>query len=111
MSDVVTKEILEKKLREITRRYDNLIRELSYDGGGGGGSEYDVEEFLIGSVNGVNRNFRTSFAFKAGTIKIYLNGLKEIHFTEVSDSEILFEDAPQNRGFIDKIRGNYIKLN
>jgi hypothetical protein len=110
MSEVLTREFLEKKLREITRRYDNLIRGLSYTGGGAGGMEYDTTEILIGSVNGVNRNFRTTQPYKTGTIKIYLNGLKESYFSEISDTEILLEDAPQNRGFIDKVEATYIKL-
>ncbi|MHC1775724.1 MAG: hypothetical protein AB9834_09955 [Lentimicrobium sp.] len=62
-----------------------------------------VSEILQGAVDGVNRVFATSAPYLSGNINVYLNGLKEIHFTESSDMTITLEDPPKNTGFTDRI--------
>ncbi len=65
-------------------------------------------EILAGEVNGVNRVFSTSSAYVAGEIEVYLNGLKEVFFTESSDTTITLDEAPKNNGFTDRIEATYI---
>jgi hypothetical protein len=65
-------------------------------------------EVLIGAVDGVNRTFRTAEPYNSGSIKVFLNGLKTSYFQEVTSNTILFEDAPKNTGFIDKVEADYL---
>lgn len=110
MSDSVTKEFLEQKIREVTRRFEGLIRSSSYNGGGSGGNAAEgiSSEVLIGVVDGVNKTFTTSKTYYAGSIQIYINGLREKNFTETSSTTIALDEAPLSNGFIDVVEGNYL---
>ncbi len=66
-----------------------------------------ISEILTGAVDGVNRVFSTSSAFMAGKIEVYVNGLREIYFTESSDTTITLDEAPKNTGFTDIIASTY----
>ena len=47
-----------------------------------------------GAIDGVNTVF-TLPAFRTGSTRVYLNGLRETHYTETSPTQITFEDPPQ----------------
>lgn len=68
-----------------------------------------VDEQLIGAVNGVNRIFSTSVPYGSGTITVFVNGVKERNFTELSDTQIQLAEALRNTGFTDLIEAIYIK--
>jgi hypothetical protein len=58
-----------------------------------------------GTKDGVNTVFTTVSAFQAGSTAIYLNGLREFHYTETGASEITLEDPPH---FDDTLRVDYV---
>jgi hypothetical protein len=62
-----------------------------------------VSEILNGAVDGVNKVFATSCPYLSGNINVFVNGLKEIHFAESSDTTITMEEPPKNTGFSDRI--------
>lgn len=66
-----------------------------------------VNEQLGGVVNGINRSFYASSPFRAGTINVFVNGLREKHFVEINDTTITLDDAPLNTGFMDTIEAFY----
>lgn len=53
-----------------------------------------VGESLTGTKDGVNTVFTTAAPFNAGTTAVYLNGLREYHYTESGANQITMEDAP-----------------
>ena len=69
-----------------------------------------VSESLSGLVNGQNRVFTTSKAYKTGTIVVFVNGIKESNFQEVDQMTIWLNEAPSNAGFTDKIETIYTSL-
>ena len=68
-----------------------------------------VDEVLTGDIDGINKVFSTSDPYEAGTLQVFVNGLKERHYTELSDTQIEFIVAPKNEGFTDLIEAIYIK--
>ena len=68
-----------------------------------------VAESMGGIIDGSNRNFTTSIPFVSGTISVFINGLKETHFIELSDKEIILDTAPKNTGFTDTIETMFTK--
>ena len=69
-----------------------------------------VEEILTGVIDGVNKIFTTANNFKAGSTKVFKNGLKQVlgvHYTETDTNEITFVDAPDAIGFEDILIINY----
>ena len=70
-----------------------------------------VSEPLSGTVNGENRVFTTSKAYKSGTIVVFVNGIRESSFLEVDQMTIILDEAPSNAGFTDKIETIYTSLN
>lgn len=53
-------------------------------------------EAATGAMDGVNRLFALSDTYVPGTLRVYLNGLRQssAYITEVSDTEFELEDAP-----------------
>lgn len=62
-------------------------------------------EALTGAKNGTNTVFTTADDFRANSTAVYLNGLREFHYTETGVNEVTFEDAPLSG---DDIRTDYI---
>ena len=69
-----------------------------------------VSEQLSGTVNGENRVFSTSKAYKPGTIVVFVNGIRESNFLEADQTTIILDEAPSNAGFTDKIETIYTSL-
>ena len=53
-----------------------------------------IEESLIGTKNGINTIFTTTYNFVTGTTRVYVNGLKEQYYTETDTNEITLDEAP-----------------
>lgn len=68
------------------------------------------EEFLIGTIDGINKIFTTSVPFLSSSISVYLNGIKEKNFTIDSSTQITMDTAPKNTGFTDKLETIFITL-
>ncbi len=66
-------------------------------------------EIPIGVVNGVNKIFTVSSPFVAGTLSVFLNGIKENEFIENTDTQIEMLAAPRDTDFTDKIEVIYTK--
>lgn len=62
-------------------------------------------ETPAGTLNGANTVFTTNAPFVSGTTAVYLNGLREFHFTETGPNQITFEDPPSSS---DVIRIDYV---
>ena len=65
-----------------------------------------VDEVLIGTVNGANLVFATTYDYLPGSTQVFVNGLKQragIDFLEKGVNEILFSEAPMNTGFTDHL--------
>jgi hypothetical protein len=76
-------------------KVDGVWYDPAAGGGGGGGATPIVGDVPSGAKNGINTVFTTSSAYAAGTVAVYLNGLREINFTETgSGTTITFDDAP-----------------
>ena len=60
-------------------------------------------EQLIGNVNGSNKIFQTSVPYVSGKISVFVNGIKEHYFTEISENQIELDEAPKNINFTDII--------
>ena len=71
-----------------------------------------VDEVLIGTVNGANLVFATTYDYLPGSTQVFVNGLKQragIDFLEKGVNEIMFSEAPMNTGFTDHLTIVYIK--
>jgi hypothetical protein len=66
-------------------------------------------EQMIGSVDGNNRIFKTTFPFVLSSLIVFMNGLKERYYSVDSDIQITLETAPINIGFNDIIEVTYMK--
>ena len=64
---------------------------------------------LAGNIDGTNKEFTTPSPYERGKISVFVNGLKEMYFTEINDTTILLEESPKNTGYIDKIQSIYIQ--
>jgi hypothetical protein len=77
------------------------------------GKDFEPADFLperlTGVIDGVNRIFSTSVPFETSTIVVFLNGLKEKHFSVLSDTQIMLDEPAQNSGFTDCIEAFYIR--
>ena len=62
-------------------------------------------ETPAGAINGTNVVFTTADPFRPDTTAVYLNGLREDHYSETGVNQITFEDPPTPG---DKIRIDYI---
>jgi hypothetical protein len=62
-------------------------------------------ETPTGATDGVNAVFTTSQAYRTATTAVYLNGLRETHYTESSATTITFSEPPLSG---DTIRIDYI---
>ncbi len=69
----------------------------------------EIVEEPIGSITGENTIFSTSVPYISGTLKVFVNGLKEKFFTENTDTEFALSQAPKNVGFTDTIEVIYLK--
>jgi hypothetical protein len=58
-----------------------------------------------GAINGINKVFSTASTFRADSTSLYLNGLRESHYTETGGSSVTLSDAPMVG---DEIRIDYI---
>lgn len=72
-------------------------------------SSYIITEPLSGAVNGVNKVFSTTSPFVTNTLSVFLNGIRETHYSETTDTQITMEDAPKNIGFTDTLEIIYTK--
>ena len=61
-------------------------------------------EIPTGLVNGSNTVFTTSQTYRSASTAVYLNGLREFHYTETSSTTITFSTAP---GSGDDVRIDY----
>lgn len=62
-------------------------------------------ERLQGSVNGVNRLFKTSASYRSGTIRIFRNGLLQQRtltdgWQELGNKKVLLHEAPEEGDII-----------
>lgn len=62
-----------------------------------------------GTIDSANTIFSSSNSFIQGTLKVYINGLREWHFMEISDTQFELEEAPSNNKFTDILKIEYIK--
>lgn len=62
-------------------------------------------EALTGAKNGTNTVFTTADNFRAGSTAVYLNGLREFHYTEAGANQITLEDPPLSG---DSLRIDYV---
>jgi len=71
-----------------------------------------IEEELIGAINGINKVFTTTYNMMPGSAKVFINGIKQTSGTDFVESAInavTFSDAPNTVGFEDKLIINYTK--
>jgi len=66
-----------------------------------------VHEQLVGEINGVNKIFQTSVPYFSGKISVFVNGVKEHFFSELTENTIMLEEAPKNNEFTDIIESIY----
>lgn len=66
-----------------------------------------IHEQLIGDINGLNKIFQTSVPYLTGKISVFINGTKEHFFTELSENQIMLDEAPKNIDFLDYIEAIY----
>ena len=67
-------------------------------------------EQAIGVVDGINKQYTTSFVFIAGTIRVYLNGLEQFKpddYTEIDTTTIEFSFPPVGGADPDRITVSY----
>lgn len=74
-------------------------------------NSYINNETVKGATDGVNKSFETTYAYKQGTLKIYLNGMRlneggDNDFTEDGSRSITF-NSPPGRG--DIIIADYVR--
>jgi hypothetical protein len=70
------------------------------------------QEQLTGEVDGTNKTFTTSAPYVAGSISIFVNGLKQRGVTETSNTTVTLPDAPLNTGdFEDVVEAIYMQNN
>jgi len=57
-------------------------------------SYFLYNQAVTGVIDGINRIFTTAIAFTASKLKVKLNGIDEVHFIELSDTQFELEEAP-----------------
>lgn len=70
----------------------------------------EVNEILIGTINGSNATFTTTYNFEPDTTIIYVNGVKQnkpAHYNTSGSNTVIFSDSPQ---IGDILEINYVKL-
>jgi hypothetical protein len=65
-----------------------------------------VNETPVGLIDGVNDTYTSAFNFRAGSVSLYINGLREYHYTTMAANMIIIDDPPLT-GYLLKI--DYIK--
>lgn len=75
---------------------------------GDGSIRKQHKEIITENINGINVLFSISNVFISNSVSVYLNGIKEIYFTEVDNNKIQFQEAPKNNGFVDLIEVHYL---
>lgn len=63
-------------------------------------------ESLIGSIDGINKIFTTTFNYELNSTIVFINGLKQklnISYFENGTNEIEFDEAPSDLGFEDDL--------
>jgi hypothetical protein len=76
-----------------------------------GGVGLIIDEDLTGVVNNINKVFTTSTSYLTGSVRVYVNGLRQRNgtdFTETGDKEITMDEAPNISGFADHLSVTYI---
>lgn len=74
--------------------------------------QYNYVETLIGTINGTNKIFTTTYSYVANSTMVFINGLLQTrgtHYIESGDKEITFDEAPTANGFEDELIIIYIK--
>ena len=69
---------------------------------------FKITQPAIGTVNGVNTVFAANVPFVPGSIEVYVNGLKEKHFSLVGETAIELESPPKATGFSDYVELIYL---
>jgi hypothetical protein len=64
-----------------------------------------VGEVATGAKNGSNTVFTTADPYRAASVAVYLNGLRELHFTETGANQITLQDPPLSG---DDLRIDYV---
>lgn len=72
---------------------------------GAGGNDWLSDEAPLETPNASLTTFTTPSPYVAGTLRVYLNGLREQHVAEVTDTTFAFEDAPWA---VDSIRLDFL---
>ncbi len=70
----------------------------------------EVNEELIGVINGINNSFTTSFNFDPDTTIVFINGVKQkkpLHYNTVGFNTVTFSDSPLVG---DILEINYVKI-
>ena len=69
-----------------------------------------IIEQPTGDIDGDNTLFSTTHPYIPDSLMVFINGIKEFYFTEISDTQFTVSNAPKNIGFIDVIEVVYTKL-
>jgi hypothetical protein len=64
------------------------------DTGPAGNNTPVFSETPAGNVDGANTVFGLAHPYQSGSVRIFLNGLHETHFTETTSTTITFADPP-----------------
>ena len=71
-----------------------------------------IIENLAGDIDGINKEFMTTYSIIPGSTQVFVNGLKQrlnIDYTETSSKLITFDEAPQSVEFTDNLEIIYLK--
>ena len=96
---------------QVTIQEGQEINVTMEDGAGGLTAEYFIyDETPAGNINGINKLFTTAASYVTGKLRVFLNGHKELNFTEKSSTTFELEDAPlSDSPTPDKVTVSYIK--
>lgn len=72
---------------------------------GAGGNDWISDQAPVESPDGALLTFTTSVPYVSGTLRVFLNGLRESHVTELTSTTFAFEDAPWG---VDAIRLDFL---
>jgi len=71
-----------------------------------GGAVYPHSEQLIGVIDGVNTDYRTTYEFRNNLTFVFKNGIKQSlgnDYSEIDNSIIRFTEPPKSDGMIDDL--------
>ena len=85
------------KLNKLKNDLSAAIASVSGGGGGGTAPVMIFGEIPGGAINGVNKVFTSANAFRANSLGVFLNGLRQVRggdYTETGASSFSFVNAP-----------------